>query len=291
MPGTLITLWIAGLMQLYGPPFFAGVHDEVRDLPFTVTEMNEQLKLDIFYPPLDGSLRPAVVLIHGGAWNLNDKSDYHDFARGFARAGMVGVTPQYRFDATNGIWDQVADIKTAIRWVKENAETYGIDPNRIGLYGSSSGGHLAALAGTALDGEGLVDDGGLGDSSVDAAYYLFGVYDMTVESLLTDLSQLTTPGMPLGIPQELLPTFSPITYVNGNEPVTFMMHGVEDRWVPIETVRAFRDAHVEAGVPITLHEIDRLGHGFIKTRPWLRPLIYLSVRNFFLSALPESGIE
>lgn len=287
MPGMLWSLWLAGLTQLYGPSIVAGPVEIERDVIYARPVSGEELKADVFYPPLNGDLRPAVVFIHGGAWNTNSKSDYHDFARGLARSGMVAITPSFRFEAPNGIWGQVADIKASIRWIKQYGDRWGVDPTRIGLYGSSSGGHLAALAGTALDGEGLSDDGPLGDSSVDAAYYLFGVYDMT-DSPIIALSAIFNPDMPLGIPPELLPVFSPINYVSGNEPTTFMMHGQNDNYVPIEEARAFYQAHVEAGVPITLQEIPRNGHGFIKTKPWLRPLIYISVRDFFVSELGQS---
>lgn len=280
MPGMLMTLWFIGLMDLYTPAFLAPPVTQVHDIVFEVAPTGEELEIDLFTPGEGQGPFPAVVFIHGGAWSLNDEGDYHDFARAIARAGLVGVTPNFRLTPPNGFSDQVADIKAAIRWIRANAADLNIDPNRIGIYGSSSGGHLAALAGTAFDGEGFADDNGMGDSTVQAAYYLFGVYELADSGIIT-LASVLDPERPLNIPTDLLPFYSPMSYVSGNEAPTYMMHGQSDYFVPIETARAFRDKHLEMGVPATLYEVPRAGHGFIKTKPWLRPLIFLSVRNFF----------
>jgi len=278
-----LVVWMIALVQLYGPAEAAGAIEMTADVVYREID-GEQLALDLFYPSPRGESMAAVVFIHGGAWALNNRRDYHDFARGFARSGVVGVTPDYRGQPPDGFRGMTDDIKAAVRWLRSNAADLDIDPDRIGIFGSSSGGHLAGLVSMADDSEWI----GVADrdvsSDVQAAFLLFGIYDLTT-SPLVKLVQAIDPGPPFGIPVANLPLFSPTHYVSGGEPRTYMMHGTDDLLVPLTEARGLRDALAASGVPVTLQEVKGKGHGFIKTNPWLRPLIYWSVRDFFLNAL------
>jgi acetyl esterase/lipase len=110
------------------------------------------LKLDIYQPtqrradPL-----PALVWIHGGGWRGGDKSSGGRLSGLVATGDYVGFSVGYRLSA-EAIWPaQIHDCKAAIRWIRANAKQYGIDPDRIGVWGSSAGGHLASLLGTSGD--------------------------------------------------------------------------------------------------------------------------------------------
>lgn len=283
-----MSIWLVGIaafMQLYGSDAQAGPVTMLAAVPYK-EEDGQTAVLDVFLPP-DAVAAPAVVLVHGGAWNLNSRTDYHDFARGLARSGIVALTPEIRPAPPDGLYGQTRDVKDAIRWTRTNAEDLGVDPNRIGVYGSSSGGHLAALAGTAFGDEGSWPDPNGTSSDLQAAYYLFGIYDFEQSNVIA-LMDLFTPGMPLGIPTADLVNFSPLAFVSGNEPPTFLLHGTRDLLVAPAEVRRFRDALDDAGVPVTLQFVEGQGHGFIKTAPWLRPWIYWSVRTFFLTELAET---
>jgi acetyl esterase/lipase len=122
------------------------------------------LTLDIYQGSRPGTGRPAMVLIHGGAWGYGKSSDLDTEGALVAREGWVAFSISYRLASqTPNPWpDELSDVQRAIRWVGANAARYGVDPAQIALLGLSAGGHLAILAGqvgTAVDGTGkpLVD--------------------------------------------------------------------------------------------------------------------------------------
>lgn len=108
------------------------------------------LKLDIYQPqipPAVGTVYPAVVSVHGGAWRSYDKGGvfvpHHSY---LASQGYVVFDIQYRF-SQEALWPaQLEDVQCALRWVKAHARDYNIDPQRIALFGRSSGGHMSLMA-------------------------------------------------------------------------------------------------------------------------------------------------
>ena len=106
-----------------------------------------EVKCDVYQPQSDVPL-PAIVMIHGGAWRQGSKLAMMRHARRVARVGYVVVSINYRL-APKYPWPaQIDDCQYAVRWLKKNAEAYNIDATRIGVFGYSAGGHLAALLGT-----------------------------------------------------------------------------------------------------------------------------------------------
>src|SRR5215207_1201700 len=112
----------------------------------------EPLVLDVYRPLSRGEPQPAVVLIHGGGMWTGSRAHMEHPAQQLARAGYVAFSVDYRLvDAAAGChrWPaQLDDVQRAVRWVRAHAEDYGIDPIRVGAYGWSAGGQLAALLGT-----------------------------------------------------------------------------------------------------------------------------------------------
>ena len=102
------------------------------------------LMMRVFAPEGDGPF-PAVIDLHGGAWNRGDLSTCRDRDEALADAGIVAAAIDFRH-AGDRYPTSLVDINYAIRWLKAHADEYGVDPNRIGLSGQSSGGHLAMLA-------------------------------------------------------------------------------------------------------------------------------------------------
>jgi dienelactone hydrolase len=121
------------------------------------------LKLDLYLPPAGGPAnRPLVVLVHGGGFTSGDKANMASTAKGYARLGYVAASIGYRLDpganaATdqarwlNAALDAIDDGMEAVRWLRSKAATYGIDPTRIALVGSSAGGAIALGVGAAND--------------------------------------------------------------------------------------------------------------------------------------------
>jgi acetyl esterase/lipase len=102
------------------------------------------LKADIFQPKKQGHY-PTVIMIHGGGWRSGDKSMQHAIATRLAAKGFVTVCPAYQLSQEALYPAALYNIKAAIRWVKDHAETYSIDTSKIVTSGCSAGGQLAML--------------------------------------------------------------------------------------------------------------------------------------------------
>ncbi len=102
-------------------------------------------------PKEDHSPKPALVWIPGGGWRGTDKNQMIGEMKEFADAGYVVASIYYRSSAQGHFPDQIIDVKAAIRFLRAHAAQYEIDPDRIGVFGRSAGGHLAAMAAMNLD--------------------------------------------------------------------------------------------------------------------------------------------
>src|SRR5687767_10427453 len=111
------------------------------------------LKLDVYTPKAESQqARPCVVWIHGGGWQGGNKMGGAGRVGPLAATGdYVGASVGYRLTDVASFPAQIHDCKAAIRYLRANASKYGIDPNKIGAWGSSAGGHLVSLLGTSAD--------------------------------------------------------------------------------------------------------------------------------------------
>ncbi len=118
------------------------IYTTLKDTPYG----DRDLHLDVFYPETKGKY-PTLILVHGGGWRAGDKSLQIPLAQMIANMGFVTVTVEYQLSLEAKYPAAVHNIKSAIRWIRANADKYGIDPDRIAITGSSAGGQLAALVG------------------------------------------------------------------------------------------------------------------------------------------------
>ena len=102
------------------------------------------LKMRLFRP-LGAGPFPAVIDLHGGAWTKGSLEGCRDRDEVLVRAGLVVAALDFRH-AADGYPTSLVDINYAVRWLKAHAGEYGVDPDRVGITGQSSGGHLAMLA-------------------------------------------------------------------------------------------------------------------------------------------------
>ena len=119
-----------------------------------------ELQLDLFRPRARAGALPAIVCIHGGGWSRGDRTGMRPLAQAIAARGFVAVTISYRLSGEAKFPAALHDAKAAVRWLRANAATYGIDPDAIGVTGHSAGGHLAALLATSGGVAELEGDGG-----------------------------------------------------------------------------------------------------------------------------------
>src|ERR1700723_2489372 len=110
------------------------------DLPY-VENGHRQQKLDLYLPAQPKG--PLLVWIHGGGWQAGTKDKPPGLAT--VKNGVAVASIEYRFSQDAIFPAQIEDCKAAIRWLRAHAAEYNIDPNHIGVWGSSAGGHLVAL--------------------------------------------------------------------------------------------------------------------------------------------------
>jgi len=109
-----------------------------------------ELLLDLYRPEDAEGLLPVVLWVHGGGWR-NGSKDAPNRAVGLVRRGYALASVGYRLSPEAIFPAAIEDCKAAVRWVRANADEHGLDPDRIGAWGSSAGGHLVALLGTTGD--------------------------------------------------------------------------------------------------------------------------------------------
>jgi acetyl esterase/lipase len=125
---------------------------EMRTLTYAARAGGDLL-LDLYLPP--NPVRrptPVIVFLHGGGWSGGTRTTGPDFQRYFAQDGFAMAALEYRLTPSITFPANVGDVRTAVRWLKANAAAQGLDPDRICLWGTSAGGHLAAVAALAPPG-------------------------------------------------------------------------------------------------------------------------------------------
>lgn len=145
-----------------------------RDVAY-VTNGHERQKLDLYVPDVGQNL-PLIIWVHGGAWRGRSKAHYIPME--YLNAGYAGASINYRLSQHAIFPAQIEDVKAAVRWLRANAATYRLDPNRFAAWGSSAGGHLVAMLGTTRNIEEFKVGENLGVSSrVRAVVDYFGPTD------------------------------------------------------------------------------------------------------------------
>jgi acetyl esterase/lipase len=236
---------------------------------------------------------PVVVCIHGGSWRSGDKEGGLDrpesrmlFQLGFAVACInYRLVPEAIFPA------QIEDCKRAIRFLRVNAASLGIDPDHIGVIGNSAGGHLATLAAAANDDDGLEGTGYPGVSSrVSCVVDYYGPADFTLFDGYTDPDSiqaiLDLLGCTIGDCSEQFLIASPVEYINAGDPPFLILHGNRDSTVPYNQSRSLAGHCLLAGVPCALVKVLNAGHGFqpdppdAVTAPSLQEIWRMAVAHF-----------
>ena len=228
-------------------------------------------KLDIYLPQTEKPAYPAVVVIYGSAWFSDNMkgADLSTLGKALLDAGFAIVMPNHRSSSDAKFPAQINDIKAVIRFIRGNAEKYQIDTSFIGITGSSSGGHLAALAGTSgsvkdytVDSiteniEGTVGNYLAHGSRVDAVVDWYGPTNFLVmDSCGSSFShngpaspESNLVGGPIQDNKVKCALADPITYVDPADPPFLIFHGNADPLVPHCESELLYSALQKAGVP------------------------------------------
>ena len=211
------------------------------------------LKMDIFEPANHkaSDKTAAIVLFYGGGWSGGDADLFYAHATYLASRGMTAFVPTYRTknSAKTTPFEAVTDAKSALRWVRENAATLGIDPNRIAAGGSSAGGHIAATAAIIAGFDEPTENAKV--SSRPNALILYNP--------VIDLSPQGYGNERVGPKWE---SISPLQNVKSGDPPTIIFHGTADKTVPYANAVAFEAAMKAAGNQAELVTFRGVGHGF-----------------------------
>ena len=222
-----------------------------RDLSYH--EDDPHRVLDVHRPEAEEPL-PAVILVHGGSWARGNRSRMKRVATKAVERGYAAVNIEYRLAPEHRYPAQLTDVLDAVCWVRVNADSLGIDPNRIALWGYSAGGHLSLLAAArpelAASGSPCADV----PAEVQACVADAGPTDLRLLGGARSVQQFLG-----GSPEEILPIYkeaSPLLAAESDHPPTFLYHGRGDWIVNVEHSRRMRDALEAAGVPVELFETN-----------------------------------
>ena len=243
------------------PPPMDTSHIRRKWLDVPYADKSDAQKLDIYLPNKGDGPFPVIATIHGGAWMFGDKGD--DMNRPFLeglRRGYAVACINYRLSDEAHFPSQIHDCKTAIRYLRTNASAYQLDGGKIGAWGASAGGHLAALLGTAdrvreLDDPSMRISRTRFSAKVQAVVVWYGPVAnfLTMDAELaesglgpSDHSKRNSPeskllGRRITDVPALVKFASPMTYIKRRVPPFLLQHGLKDDTVPVQQAIRFAE--------------------------------------------------
>lgn len=223
-------------------------------------------RMDIMYPSGTTQALPAVIWVHGGGWsdeNLTRKYLPSLEIAALVKRGYVAASIDYRLSQEARFPAQIEDCKSAVRFLRMNAEAFHVDPERIAAWGESAGGHLVELMAFTCDGE-FTDANYPGISSrIQAVIPWYAPVDLRQEEgeekeiferLFAYEDEMER--------RQIREKASPIVYAARKNPPTLLMHGDRDRLVAFDSSRSLYEAMKAAGNDVELITVPGQGHGF-----------------------------
>ena len=281
LPVTLANVWA----QTGQPSYPPRIEDARAEIYKSVGDV--KLNIYIFEPPDHRSAdkRPAIVFFFGGGWRSGSPQQFVPQCRYLASRGMVAFAADYRVASRHNVKvvDCVRDAKSAIRWVRANAERLGVDPNRIAAGGGSAGGHLAAATALLPEFDEAGEDRRI--SSRPNALVLFNpalvLAPVEGSPFPRNLAELRER---LGAEPQAV---SPYHHINKGAPPTIIFHGKADTTVPYRTVELFAQRMLEVGNRCELVGFEGQTHGFFNYGRGDNKAYYETLRKTdeFLAAL------
>ncbi|MCS6918029.1 MAG: alpha/beta hydrolase [Chitinophagales bacterium] len=239
----------------------------IRDIPFATVDSYE-LKLDLYLPVTDQKV-PVVVWIHGGAFVGGDKGVAWKYAPAYAQRGFAVASVNYRLLPVR-YPAQIQDVKGAIRFLRAQADAYGLDADHIALLGTSAGGMLACQVGVSCGykpWEGTVGGNTGLSSCVQAVVNCFGSvsYENITQHRLPmrkehRMARLLGCSLDQDTCWQKLKEAAPEFHVDSADPPFLILHGERDLTVPVDNSRDFHRILQRAGVSSTLIVDPRFDH-------------------------------
>lgn len=246
----------------------------ISEITYCTMEGNP-LTMDLYLPEHITTMPTRVlVYVHGGSFTSGDKrkgSGMVDISqmveRGFAVAAI-----NYRLMPANPFPAAVEDAKCAIRYLRAHQAEYNLDTNKLGIWGGSAGGHLAAMVGLTNNQERYETGEYLEQSSeVQAVVEMFGPTDLTLPMEWLQQILLYRAFNTTDHNSEILHKASPVNYISGDEPPFFIIHGEQDSAVPVEQAEIFHEKLKDTGVSTRLLIVKNANHNFKPTGGAIEP--------------------
>lgn len=259
------------IVMLMSCPFESSAAETFRritDIEYAAVD-NHRLLLDLYIP--EAQTNPQLLVwVHGGAWRAGSKSNMPLIP--LVNQGYAVASVEYRLSPVAKFPAQIHDIKAAIRFLRGSASKYGYHADKIGILGSSAGGHLVALMGVTNHHRELEGDLGEFDQESSAVDAIVDYYGPT--NFMTILNQSTPHGLSVRVPalQLLLGTrpeentalaklASPVFHVDARDPPLLMIHGDQDPQVPINQSHELHGAYKKQNLDVTFEVIHGGAHG------------------------------
>jgi triacylglycerol lipase len=218
------------------------------------------LKADVFVPKGEGPF-PGMLVVHGGAWMMGTREQLAGAALFLAEHSYVAVAIDYRLAPQDKWPAQIYDCSAAVRWMREHAKEYKIDPAKIGAFGYSAGGHLVALLGVLKDDE-LREPGVAADSpSAQLQVVLAGGAPCDFRLIPPDNDRLAywLGGTPSDKPDAYRDA-SPAKYVAAGDPPMFFFHGDSDELVQMRSPQKMVERLHDLGIESEFYTVKDAGH-------------------------------
>ena len=250
---------------------FPGGVKAYRDIVYQQLPGYRPQIVDIYVPATPGP-HPLILYIHGGGWvggHTRHSGALADFPRVLASLAAEGFTVaslEYRLADEARFPAQLQDSNAALRFLRANAAQYKIDPSRAGIWGGSAGGHLAALTATTCK-DTTLDPKAANDGCVQAAATWYGVFDFSALRGGNDSAGQRLLGCEGPCPADRLAAVSPVAHIDRNSPPFLLIHGDDDKVVPVSQSHLGEAALKKAGVPVASIYIPGVDHSFVGKTP------------------------
>ncbi len=236
--------------------------ESVQKDPSDESDETVELKLHVFHPSNHRTTdrKAAVVFFFGGGWNTGTPKQFFQQARVLADRGIVAISAEYRVRSRHGVtpFECVTDGKSAIRWIRKNAHSMGIDPDRIVAAGGSAGGHVAVCTGLI---EGFDQEGE--DLQVSAKPNAMILFNPVLDTTDKGFGRKQ-------VGKDRQEEISPCHQIRAGIVPTLVFHGTADKTVPFENAERFTKLMKDAGNDCRLFAFEDQGHGFFNSK-FFRP--------------------
>ncbi|MBN1926314.1 MAG: alpha/beta hydrolase [Prolixibacteraceae bacterium] len=231
--------------------------------------------LEIYLPEKEVATGAAVVVCPGGGYSVVVyQGEGISTAKRFVKNGIAAFVLKYRLPGDETMTDKtigpLQDAQQAIKVVRENAEKWGVKPDKIGIIGFSAGGHLASTAATHFS-EALIENTNNTSLRPDFQILVYPVISMKEKLTHPDSRRKLLGENPT---QDLVDLYSGELQVNENTPPAYLTHATDDKLVDVDNSINYYEALRHHNVPVEMHIYRKGGHGFIFGRnDWIEPVI------------------